>query len=1121
MPTLVRIDARDPAAGAAVELRAASHDLVDVCHAEGALWWPALSKLPTLRYDFFDGAFGGAITAPAATLTLRTEPWPEFGRYRLAGARVRLYVQDDAGAWPLRFDGRVTAEPKVADGAAEVAFAVDDSWLDTPLLATYAGTTGIEGPAELKGQVKPLALGAPRYVPGKLIDTVDMIFQLSAYGAVQGVEAVMERLARLGPSSGDYASLAALRAASIPNGGWATCHAQGLVRFGAPTDGQVSFHLRGDTNGVGGWVRKAGAIIGRLAERAGGGARVDRGSLAALDAARPYNLSLYLDQQTTARQLIQSIAASVNAVALVTWLGQLVVVPVAIGAPTIQLHADGAALPPVRSVAKVEIAPPFKKLAITAARTWSVHALADVAFTATLIDRGLYDPAEQYREGHIVGLADGSRWLFVGTEPATGVTPGTNAAPWELLQGRTVATDATGVSLESRLAAIRADLYAIEDAIETVTDAAAAIEGLADDGTLTIDEKIRSLVPANQRLDAAYTLLSGQTAGITYAAVVSARDTLGSAHDAWNSFLGQIGPKFWYDVTGPSDIDRATYRARLLAYENALTGMVQALRAYAQATGDAALTRVERVASDGWLSAGAEKAQVKQDYYALLDRLGGLVGRHDALGQPPEVNAARNAAGAAVYAGQSGSLGTYLAGLAPAWTDESIDTAIDPVIYRNRWQNALAKVDAFETALLGLVPASVQTSLNALLPLSDDGVWTPYEKRSTLIQSNAELEAQWSLLDGKAGQIAGSAGLDAARAAANSARAAWQSYLNSVPTWSDPNVSTTVNRAQARTLLVDYGAKLEALAEALRVYTDTRVSTLQSRLAVIEDDGVISKGEKWWYVREWQGLTNKYQRAVDRYIALGYPAAVTAKQQAAYAALGPDGNAPESSLGKTLGALTPDWTNGTVDTPLPDKAALQAKWISAENLVDQFVLAMTAQPDADNTATSATAVALGQKTQKLSSTGTLTSRRGTSVFSLGGAQQVVLLMDTGDGNGTPGSPLRASDAGNGTCNVEVRAHRVIDDAGPIDYNAFTFTNIQPNLDVWVYEDGNYDGGFRNYQITQVAAVLAGFPSPNPNRRLIGAIHTPASGQPAVEGTSGGGGGVRFPAYKYQQLENLE
>lgn len=430
---VVQIDAWDPVASAAATIRAASHDLPSVCHLDGQVWWPAIAKLPALRYDFFSGALDGRIETPSSQMTLAAAAFATMPRLALADARFRLWtgdVGDDWASWTLRFDGRVTNQPSFEDAMAEIEFAVDDRWLDNPVLELYEGTTGLEGEAEQKGTPKPLALGAPLYVPGQMIDSINTVVQLSAYGEIQGVDVAMERLSRFGPPAANYASLAELVAANLAAGAWATSRANGLVRHGAPLTGQPSYIIRGDKAGTDGWARLPGQIIRRIAVLAGGGDNVSAASLDALDVARPWHLSLYQGEQATARDLIQRLAASVNAVAGITWLGQLFVAPIAIGTPTVTLRTDGTALPIVGDVAQVTVGRPFWRIGMQAQRTWQLHALSDIAFTANLIDRGRYSAAEAYREGDIVDMPDASRWLHKGETPTTGVTPGTNPAVW-------------------------------------------------------------------------------------------------------------------------------------------------------------------------------------------------------------------------------------------------------------------------------------------------------------------------------------------------------------------------------------------------------------------------------------------------------------------------------------------------------------------------------------------------------------------------------------------------------------------------------------------------------------------------------------------------------------------
>jgi len=450
---LIEVSARD-GVGDPLTLRFASHDDAGLCHHDQNAWWPAIAKLPTLGYDFFDGGFRGDITTSGGSFSVSMQALPTMSSAIWSDAAISIYQADLIdyefarpillggnivvldGKRPVLakgqlsgltqiFSGRVRSQPRFSGGVADIEFESDSRWLDEPLLETYAGTGGVEGPDELEGSVKPLLLGSPRFAPGVLVDAVDNVYQLSAYGTIQAVEAVYDRLSSLGPSSGDHASLAALLAATIANGSWATCLALGLVRLGAPPDGQVSFHVSGDK--VNGWARLPGEIVARIANMAGG--VVSSTSLAAINVSRPYNLSVAITDQITARELIQSIAASIKAVAGVSWMGELFLAPVGIGAATKTLNTDGSALPPVADVQQLPVDPPFWRLATEAEKTWVVHGDADIAYQYNF--RGVYSGDRVYRLDDVVSTEDGSTWRFIAASPAAGSLPTDANTDWE------------------------------------------------------------------------------------------------------------------------------------------------------------------------------------------------------------------------------------------------------------------------------------------------------------------------------------------------------------------------------------------------------------------------------------------------------------------------------------------------------------------------------------------------------------------------------------------------------------------------------------------------------------------------------------------------------------------
>jgi hypothetical protein len=444
--TLIRIDAQD-ASGGAVPIRLSSHDIPEACHLAGEEWEPALVELPDFALDFFGGGFAGQVTAPRTGFSVATSGLAAFGavaanRARCADARVRIWVGDitstatvDLGPLTLRFDGRITGEPDIDDASRTARFdaAVKDSWADKPLLALFAGTGGIEGPADLTGQPEPLTLGNVRFGGGVLIDNVDNIWMVSN-GPVQAVNAVYDRLASLGTSAGNFADLAALKAASIPNGSWGTCLALGLVRLGAPPDGRVSFDISGSNSGTGGYVRRAGAIIRRIADLAGG--TVNAASLTALDTARPYNLQLQLREQLSAREIVAQLADSVGAVAGVSLTGELFAQALAIGASGEALNPDDSSAQRVLAVEELAKLPPNWRLATEAELTFEVHSADEAAFSYRW--QGEWSAARVYRRDDVVTGPDGAAWAYINATPAAGqalpVYPATSNSHWEVFQ---------------------------------------------------------------------------------------------------------------------------------------------------------------------------------------------------------------------------------------------------------------------------------------------------------------------------------------------------------------------------------------------------------------------------------------------------------------------------------------------------------------------------------------------------------------------------------------------------------------------------------------------------------------------------------------------------------------
>jgi len=113
----------------------------------------------------------------------------------------------------------------------------------------YAGTGGAEGTSELTGKPKPLMFGRVMNVTPLFLDTTNLIYQFHD-GAAFAVDGVFDQGLGLtyDVAVGDVANYAALVAATVAAGKYATCLAEGLFKLGSSPKGLVTLDARGDAS---------------------------------------------------------------------------------------------------------------------------------------------------------------------------------------------------------------------------------------------------------------------------------------------------------------------------------------------------------------------------------------------------------------------------------------------------------------------------------------------------------------------------------------------------------------------------------------------------------------------------------------------------------------------------------------------------------------------------------------------------------------------------------------------------------------------------------------------------------------------------------------------------------
>lgn len=415
---------------------------------------PAMIDLPAMSISLFDGAFGSAVQPGDARFSLqlgalrRSHQWVDGCHMASAPVDIRVGRVGDPWPWRLLFRGRVATFSTTNDVLALSCQVDAEPFAAKVLPATYAGTGGAEGGTDLKDREKPLIIGRALNVEPVLLDAVDSLYQFSAYGPIEAIDALYERASAFGPPVADYPDLASLLAAAVPRGAWATCLAQGMVRLGAPAAGVITADVNGHVVGDASPLR-TGSVIAALAAIAG--VPVDllaTETLDALDDAVPHPIGIVLQQQATFVDVARRLALPCNHQAGIALDGRFFVTAVTVGEdPALLLDTQGRTAPQVTDAQELTVTAPFAKTMFGGARNWRVQTMDEIAFDAELLPRGRWDADTLYRYGNIVTLPDLSEWIYIGVGATTGnappVWPETENAWWSNMTPPASATDLT------------------------------------------------------------------------------------------------------------------------------------------------------------------------------------------------------------------------------------------------------------------------------------------------------------------------------------------------------------------------------------------------------------------------------------------------------------------------------------------------------------------------------------------------------------------------------------------------------------------------------------------------------------------------------------------------------
>lgn len=207
------------------------------------------------------------------------------------------------------------------------------SVLDKALLTErYAGTTvsielGTEGEADLTGKIKPRIFGTTPNIAPVLVNQYSLIYQVS----VSGVSSIVVYDGGLALDNvGDYLTLAALQAATIPLGSYATCLALGLFKLGGSAVFEVTADVvEGSTLSERSAAKVARRILGTIDI---GNLTIDEASFAQVHSENTAEVGVFVESDESALTVIGNVLQSIGAALIPTDDGVLQVIRIV--APT-------------------------------------------------------------------------------------------------------------------------------------------------------------------------------------------------------------------------------------------------------------------------------------------------------------------------------------------------------------------------------------------------------------------------------------------------------------------------------------------------------------------------------------------------------------------------------------------------------------------------------------------------------------------------------------------------------------------------------------------------------------------------------------------------------------------
>ena len=317
------------------------------------------------------------------------------------------------------FEGRTDG---VSLSENELSIAVRDPLgaLDKPIQTReFAGTGGVEGPASLEGQPKPLALGRVRNVEPVALGNVDL-----GDGALLTF-AVGDDTDGINQTLGVFSNGAALtEVTGAPTSGeWKDRPAQGVFQLGGSAAGTViTADVEGALDSSGTWPSSVADIISLIRDRVASSLSFAANTISDLNSKNSSVVGWWVRDGGRTLDVIGGLLDSIGAYLTANRAGELVLGRIeAPGTPVVTLDESQ-----ISEIRRLNTATPLSTAQTRYQRTWNTHRRSDIA--SSLSDDRTAELENEWRTTAQKAGADGTIWVDAEDEVFdTGLDGGTAA----------------------------------------------------------------------------------------------------------------------------------------------------------------------------------------------------------------------------------------------------------------------------------------------------------------------------------------------------------------------------------------------------------------------------------------------------------------------------------------------------------------------------------------------------------------------------------------------------------------------------------------------------------------------------------------------------------------------